>query len=50
MRVVHIVPAIFGPDGIVEGAERYAFELARHMAGYVPTAFVTFGDRSAAPW
>ena len=45
MRVVHIVPAIFGPDGIVGGAERYAFELARQMATRVPTALVTFGDR-----
>ena len=45
MRVVHIVPALFGPDGIVGGAERYAFELARHMAARVPTTLVTFGDR-----
>ena len=30
--VVHIVPALFGARGIVGGAERYAFELARHMA------------------
>src|SRR5262245_53235001 len=46
MRVVHVVPALFGPDGIVGGAERYAFELARHMAAQVPTALVTFGDRT----
>jgi glycosyltransferase involved in cell wall biosynthesis len=45
MRVVHIVPALFGPDGIVGGAERYAFELARHMARRVPTTLVTFGER-----
>jgi glycosyltransferase involved in cell wall biosynthesis len=45
MRVVHVVPALFGPDGIVGGAERYAFELARHMATHVPTTLVTFGDR-----
>ena len=44
MRVVHLVPALFGPDGIVGGAERYAFELARHMATRVPTTLVTFGD------
>src|SRR5688500_5377834 len=31
-RVVHIVPALFGAQGVVGGAERYAFELARHMA------------------
>jgi glycosyltransferase involved in cell wall biosynthesis len=45
MRVAHVVPALFGPDGIVGGAERYAFELARHMAAHVPTTLVTFGDR-----
>jgi glycosyltransferase involved in cell wall biosynthesis len=44
MKVVHVVPALFGPDGIVGGAERYAFELARHMARVVPTTLVTFGD------
>ncbi|MGH9148539.1 MAG: glycosyltransferase family 4 protein [Vicinamibacterales bacterium] len=44
MKVVHIVPALFGHDGIVGGGERYAFELARHMARVVPTTLVTFGD------
>jgi len=44
-RVVHIVPAVFGPGGVVGGAERYAFELARHMARLTPTALVSFGDR-----
>ncbi len=44
MRVVHVVPALFGTDGIVGGAERYAFELARHMAHIVPTTLVTFGN------
>ncbi len=44
-RVLHIVPAIFGADGITGGAERYAFELAKHMAADVPTTLVTFGDR-----
>lgn len=43
MRVVHLVPALFGPDGIVGGAERYACELARHMADVVPTTLVSFG-------
>jgi glycosyltransferase involved in cell wall biosynthesis len=46
MRVLHIVPAQFGAeDGIVGGAERYALELARHMANEVPTGLVAFGDR-----
>jgi glycosyltransferase involved in cell wall biosynthesis len=44
MRVVHVVPALFGADGTVGGAERYALELARHMAVSVETSLVTFGD------
>jgi glycosyltransferase involved in cell wall biosynthesis len=43
MKIVHIVPAPFGPDGIVGGAERYAFELARQMAERASTTLVTFG-------
>jgi glycosyltransferase involved in cell wall biosynthesis len=43
--VLHIVPAPFdSTHGILGGAERYAFELARHMAERVPTRLVTFGD------
>ena len=48
MRVLHLVPAIFGPAGIVGGAERYAYELARHMAREVPTRLVAFGDDTSA--
>ena len=45
-RVLHIVPALFGhDDGVVGGAERYALELARHMAVETPTTLVSFGDR-----
>jgi glycosyltransferase involved in cell wall biosynthesis len=45
-RVLHIVPALFGvDDGIVGGAERYALELARHMAEVTPTTLVSFGKR-----
>ena len=47
MRVVHLVPALFGAGGIVGGAERYAFELARAMADAVPTTLVTFGSVDA---
>jgi glycosyltransferase involved in cell wall biosynthesis len=43
-RVVHIVPALFGAGGVFGGAERYAFELARHMARVTPTTLVSFGD------
>src|SRR5947207_8390019 len=46
-RVVHVVPALFGAaDGIVGGAERYALELARHMARELPTTLFTFGPRA----
>jgi glycosyltransferase involved in cell wall biosynthesis len=45
--VAHIVPAPFDPeDGIIGGAERYSFELARHMAERVPTRLITFGNRA----
>ncbi|MGH9370281.1 MAG: glycosyltransferase family 4 protein [Vicinamibacterales bacterium] len=44
--VAHLVPAPFDPEeGIVGGAERYSYELARHMAERVPTRLITFGDR-----
>jgi glycosyltransferase involved in cell wall biosynthesis len=46
LRVLHLAPALFGPSGVVGGAERYALELARHMADRVPTRLVTFGARS----
>ena len=44
---MHVVPALFGGEdgGIVGGAERYALELARHMADEVETTLVTFGER-----
>ncbi|MBK6425583.1 MAG: glycosyltransferase [Blastocatellia bacterium] len=46
MRVVHLVPTMFGAErGIVGGAERYAFELARFMARRVSTTLVSFGER-----
>lgn len=43
-RVLHIVPALFGPRGVLGGAERYALELARYMAEATPTRLLTFGD------
>lgn len=46
-HVVHVVPALFDSrDGIIGGAERYAFELARHMAERTSTTLVTFGKHS----
>jgi glycosyltransferase involved in cell wall biosynthesis len=44
--VAHVVPALFGRDGVVGGAERYVLELARHMADVTDTTLVTFGERS----
>jgi glycosyltransferase involved in cell wall biosynthesis len=45
-RVVHVVPALFDQErGVLGGAERYAYELARHMAQRVPTRLVAFGKR-----
>jgi glycosyltransferase involved in cell wall biosynthesis len=43
MRIIHITPAVFGRDGIIGGGERYALELARHMAEVVPTTLIGFG-------
>jgi glycosyltransferase involved in cell wall biosynthesis len=43
-RVVHLVAALFDDGiGIIGGGERYALELARHMAERTPTRLVTFG-------
>ena len=42
--MLHVVPALFGPSGLVGGAERYALELARHMADRVPTRLISFGS------
>lgn len=45
LRVTHLTPALFGRGGVFGGGERYAFELARHMAREVPTTLVAFGER-----
>jgi glycosyltransferase involved in cell wall biosynthesis len=48
LRVLHIVPALFDAQlGVLGGAERYAFELARHMADQTPTTLVSFGAKDA---
>ena len=46
MRIVHVVPALFGDDGVVGGAERYVFELARHMAHEFDVTLLTFGKEA----
>jgi glycosyltransferase involved in cell wall biosynthesis len=45
VRVTHVSPLRFGEGGLYGGGERYAFELARHMAEVTPTRMVTFGQR-----
>jgi glycosyltransferase involved in cell wall biosynthesis len=43
-RVLHLAPALFDDAGRpAGGGERYAFELARHMADRCPTRLVAFG-------
>lgn len=49
LRVMHLVPAAFDPmRGVIGGAERFASELARHMAVETPTTLVCFGARDAS--
>jgi glycosyltransferase involved in cell wall biosynthesis len=45
MRVIHVAPSVFGPDGLYGGGERYPLELARALAGEVDCELVTFGRR-----
>jgi glycosyltransferase involved in cell wall biosynthesis len=45
MRVIHVAPSAFGPDGLYGGGERYPLELARALAADVECELVTFGPR-----
>jgi glycosyltransferase involved in cell wall biosynthesis len=45
MRVIHVAPTVFGPDGLFGGGERYPLELARALAAEVDCELVTFGSR-----
>lgn len=45
MRVVHVAPTVFGPDGLFGGGERYPLELARALARYTDCTLVSFGPR-----
>ena len=47
IKVVHVVPALFGDSGIYGGAERYAYELAKAMSRVVDTRLVAFGTHEA---
>jgi glycosyltransferase involved in cell wall biosynthesis len=44
MNVLHVSPLAFGARGVVGGGERYPHDLARAMAGHVPSRLVTFGE------
>jgi glycosyltransferase involved in cell wall biosynthesis len=43
VRVIHVAPTGFGPDGLFGGGERYPLELARALAEHVDCELVTFG-------
>lgn len=46
MKAIHVVPALFSSTkGIVGGAERYAYELARFLSMRMDCSLLTFGDR-----
>jgi alpha-maltose-1-phosphate synthase len=49
LSVLHLVPRLFGRHngGVSGGAERYALELARHMAEETSTSLVCFGDKES---
>ena len=43
---MHIVPSLFDfDDGVIGGAERYAYELARAMSDVTPTRLIAFGKQ-----
>jgi glycosyltransferase involved in cell wall biosynthesis len=48
MRVIHVVPTPFGPDGLLGGGERYPVELARALASHVDCEVLTFGPYGRA--
>jgi glycosyltransferase involved in cell wall biosynthesis len=45
MRVIHVAPTAFGPQGLYGGGERYPLELARAIAAEADCELVTFGGR-----
>ena len=48
MRVVHVAPTLFGPDGIFGGGERYPLELGRALARRVDCELVSFARNERA--
>jgi len=47
MKVVHVVPLLFGPEGICGGAERYAYEMALAMSSRTDTTLIAFGRENS---
>jgi glycosyltransferase involved in cell wall biosynthesis len=50
MRVVHVAPTLFGPNGIFGGGERYPLELGRALARRVDCELVSFGGSERVWW
>jgi glycosyltransferase involved in cell wall biosynthesis len=47
VKVLHVVPAVFGAEGTIGGAERYVTELVRTMSGDADVRLVAYGtDRT----
>src|SRR5437667_524148 len=49
MRVAQISPTFLDGTSILGGAERFAFELSRSLAGRVTTTLITFSAQSSRP-
>lgn len=47
MKILHLIPSLFGVDGGIGGAERYAVELVRALRSQGDVRLVTFGERRA---
>ncbi|MGH2813190.1 MAG: glycosyltransferase family 4 protein [Actinomycetota bacterium] len=45
MKVTHVVPTMFGADGLFGGGERHPLELARALSRHVDCRLVVFGSR-----
>lgn len=45
MTIVHVTPTYFSDDSVIGGGERFAQELAKHMAKEVSTKLVSFSRR-----
>jgi glycosyltransferase involved in cell wall biosynthesis len=48
MRILHITPTYFGSGSVFGGGERYAYELAKSMAGTEEVVFLSFADAASS--